>query len=1505
MSQPSLLPGRGRPLLGFGLDPDPPPAAAPAISAPPARGPRPRSFGDAEATRSNVFDAVFDAASTLEPVANQRHTLHLCDVAWADPDRVSKREHKRAILEGRTLGRRLRGTWELVDNATGAVVDRRTQVVARVPYMTGLGTFVRAGSDYTLNHQQRLKPGVFVRVKENGEVEAHANVLPGQGVSHRYLLDPAKGVFQLSVGQANLPLMPLLRAMGVTDDALKEAWGPGVFAANYGADDPSALSKLYGKVLRKADREGPDPRKALVDRFATMAVDPFVTRRTLGREHAGLAAGAILDATRKILAVHRGEAEPDDRDHLAYQRVMGPEDFFAERLARDHGRLRRGLLAKVSFRGSLAAMPSGALTPQLDQALVGAGLSQVVEEINPGELLDKQTLITRMGEGGIPSADVIPDEARAVQPSHMGYIDPLRTPESLRAGVDTYLARGARKLPDGSIATRVRDVRTGRETWKTPAELADAVVAAPGSLARDLPRIPAVRGGRDEWVRKHEVDFELPRFEEAFSPLANLVPLKSMNKGQRVAMGARMLTQALPLVDAEAPHVRAGVPGSGGRSYEEEYAGHFGALHAPSAGVVRSVDRDKIVVRTDDGRDEEHELYDHHPFARKTFIHQTPVVRPGDRVASGGLLARSNFTDDKGHAALGRNARTAYVSWGGKNYEDAFVISEGFAKKFTSEHMYQHDLPADERTDVGKRRFLALFPGKHRRHWLDAIGDDGLIRPGETVEYGQPLILAVREREQAHNKVHKPGQAGYADTSVSWEHHDPGVVTDVAHGKDGPVVVVKATSAMKIGDKMAGRHGDKGVVAAIVPDHRMPHDERGQPFEVLANPLGLISRTNAAQAAEAALGKVAMATGRHYAVEDFGDVADALEYARGELARHGLSAVEAVVDPDTGRRISPPHYEVDPATGEPRRYGNGVLTGGRYYVKLQHSAESKAQGRSSGAYTSDETPAKGGPTGSKRISLIDSNALLSHGATQVLRDATLVRGQRNDEYWLKYMQGYNPEEPRVPFVYRKFVEQLRGAGVNVVRDGPQVHIMAMTDPDVDRLAGDRELRSGETVHFDRGLEPVPGGLFDPQLTGGHGGRRWAAIRLHEPMLNPVMEEPARRLLGLTQKQLEGVIAGDHHLRTGTGPAALKRALDELVVPREIAQARAQARFGSRSARDAAVRRLGYLKSLDRLGMSPGAWVMSRVPVLPPAFRPVSVLGGSGTPMAADANWLYKELLEADSNLKAMSGELGAGGVGPERLAVYNALKAVTGLGDPIGAKTKEKKIKGLLRSIFGSSPKLGTVQRRLISATVDQVGRGVVLPNPALDMDSIGLPEPMAFQVYQKDVVRALTRRGMPVGRAMAEVRDRSPRARDVLLEEMDKTPVIVNRAPVLHKFGIMAFRPRLVAGHTLHVSPLVVKGFGMDFDGDAVQFHVPGTEAARREAEERMLPSRSLLSPSDFKSPVHMPGQEYLAGLFHLTSPTTRSEASPRYFRTRKEAIAAHARGEIAGNDPVAILEA
>jgi len=328
-----------------------------------------------------------------------------------------------------------------------------------------------------------------------------------------------------------------------------------------------------------------------------------------------------------------------------------------------------------------------------------------------------------------------------------------------------------------------------------------------------------------------------------------------------------------------------------------------------------------------------------------TYIHQEPAVRVGDVFKPGQLLAKSNYTDGTGATALGLNMRTAYFPYKGLNFEDAIVLSESAAKRLTSEHMYQHDVEVSDKHKMGKKPFLSLFASKFDKKTLDRMDDDGIIKVGEKVEFGQPLILAARERDRAQNKIHKKRQAGYNDESVLWKHHDPGVVTDVVWGKNGPVVLVKSQSSMQVGDKMSGRYGDKGVVSAIVPDGHMPHDADGVPFEVLLSPDGTITRTNPTQTIEAALGKIAAKTGKPVKVPDFEDIDDLQDWADKELAKHGLTRTEDVIWPEKNMRV------------------RNIGTGNRFFMKLHHTAESKGQGRSSGAYSMDETPAKGGETG--------------------------------------------------------------------------------------------------------------------------------------------------------------------------------------------------------------------------------------------------------------------------------------------------------------------------------------------------------------------------------------------------------------------------------------------------------------------------------------------------------------------------------------------------------------
>ena len=459
-----------------------------------------RSFGDATTTRRNIYDNVFNTLNTLEPVANQTHTLRLSGVKWQDPDKFTKRQRKEAQLTGRTLARRVRGTWELMDNASGKVIDSREQVIMRVPHLTNSGTFVHNGNEYAVKNQQRLRAGVYARKKDNGEIESHANVLNG-GSSHRYFMDPAKGVFYGKFGGAKVPLLPLLGAMGASEDEIRKAWGKEIYAANYSKKDGGALKKLATKLLSQKvidEHDGKIPA-ALKAKFEGMEIDPDVAEHTLGKNFSRLDKDAMLAATAKLLKISRGEAETDDRDQLAYQTFHGIEDLLSERIQKDRAGVRRQLLFKMTDKQSLKNMPSSALQKQLESALLESGLGLHLEQINPAEILDKQSQISRLGEGGIPSVQAVPDEARNVQSSHLGFMDPLRTPESFRAGVDVHLAYNSRKGKDGNLYSQFIDQKSGKKVWRTPQQLKKMTVAFPGSMS---PRKADIPEGMDDTAKE-------------------------------------------------------------------------------------------------------------------------------------------------------------------------------------------------------------------------------------------------------------------------------------------------------------------------------------------------------------------------------------------------------------------------------------------------------------------------------------------------------------------------------------------------------------------------------------------------------------------------------------------------------------------------------------------------------------------------------------------------------------------------------------------------------------------------------------------------------------------------------------------------------------------------------------------------------------------------------------------------------------------------------------------
>lgn len=1788
-----------------------------------------REFDDTDTARSNVYAGALDAVSKRFPVEDDEYRIELRNPRYTGPTEFNLTDQKHALMKDRRLQTPITGTWRLIHKPSNTVLDEREDVVMNIPYYTDRGTFINGGNEYSIVSQSRLRPGVYVRRQRTGEVEAHVNVKSGKGKPFRIHLEPSTGVFSLNINTSNIPLYPLLKAVGVSDQALAKAWGPDLVAANIKKQDSRSLAKIYQRIAGyKGDPNADEAvmTQYLRDALPMFELDPEVNERTLGLQNAGgVTPDLLMRTTQKMLGVSRDEEDPDDRDAAQFSHVYSVEDLVRERIDKDAGNLTKNLLFKVRRTKNLAPVVRSALNPYIDSLLLGSGLAMPLEETNPLHTLEQLNRITKLGEGGIGSAEAITDEARDVNPSQFGFVDPITGPEGcahpdmevmtrqgwvkwpdvtesteLACRIDSriefhkplalhcfdhdglmyvaqtkhfgYCVTGSHKLwsraydpgsdyrweravpahernrfvltgaefpyvgtdcaksvvlpavdggnavknelalvaeadwyeflgwyvsegscgirgdgnhwvaiaqhdPDNQrriralldrmpfpfhdqrqhgalhgfmcvrkqlwaevvglghsndkhlpeyvfeasveartallqalcagdgrkkgqtyayctssralalqverlafglgYSVRVRfepdarpqsrtggcwcvhlhlarercllknkghfstfhyegkvycatvpgsllymrygehgghwtgnlnigiDVRTSYRTFKgadnrlyaefndartgktvrvRPDQAADSVVAFPG---QDLSGgvVYAMKRGKVQRVPAKEVDYQVPSFAHMMSSHTNLNPMPTSVQPGRQFYGAKFWSQYMPQVQGEVPLVDSLMP-DGRMTFTEYYGRKAGTLKAKQGGTVTKVSDNSVTVTDDNGKKHVYDLAKDFPFNRMTGISYFPAVEVGQKVVQGDMVAHSNFTDKKSGALnMGRNLKTAIIPYKGNSYEDAYVISESAAQKLATERLYGFDVDARHGVELGRSRFISAFPKAFTQEQVDTLDEHGVVKPGTVLHKGDPIMLAVGPKlltsaDAQLGKLHKVLRGSFTDKSQTWEYSWPGTVTDVAMVRHGAKVNIKSTPPVSVGDKLSTRFGLKGVVGKIVPDEQMPRDVgTNEPYELLLNPMAVLSRVAPNQIMEMSLGKLAHTTGRQIRLPQHPPKEGWAQWTKTMLDESQVPEAADLFDPDTGKTV--------------KNIGDGRV----YVSAFHHLAEKKLSSRGDvGSYTADEQPARGGHTGAKKFSQMDVNAALAHGATDVIKDVVTIRGTKNEEFWKALKLGRPLPEPKVPFIYNKFLDTLRAGGINVVEKGDITGLLPMTDDDITAMSKG-EIEKSDLV--DDSFEPMPGGLFDAGRTGGTSGNRWTHINLPEPVPNPVMEEPVRRLLGLKVQQLEDILAGREKLDGKTGGGAIKAALEKIDIDDMIQEHKQRVRTTRGSNRDNSIKVLGYLTAAKQQGVHPSKWMISKVPVLPPVFRPVSRMGDVA--LVADLNELYRDVLETAKSYRDMKGQVPDEELADERLNLYKSVTAAFGLGDPITPEGQSKRLKGAIRQVIGTSPKFGMFQSKVISKPVDVVGRGVVTPDPNLDMDQIGIPEDSAWELYKDFTLRELVRHGYPTTAAVEMIDRRSKEALDTLKAEMRKRPVIMDRAPTWHKFNLLAFYPHITEGHTIRVSPLVTKGFNMDFDGDQANFHVPVSDKAVEQTKRRMLPSDNLFSLTDLKSVRHSPSMEMTMGLYWLTRPAN-TKKPVRRFRTERDAEEAYRHGELGANDPIEI---
>lgn len=418
----------------------------------------------------------------------------------------------------------------------------------------------------------------------------------------------------------------------------------------------------------------------------------------------------------------------------------------------------------------------------------------------------------------------------------------------------------------------------------------------------------------------------------------------------------------------------------------------------------------------------------------------------------------------------------------------------------------------------------------------------------------------------------------------------------------------------------------------------------------------------------------------------------------------------------------------------------------------------------------------------------------------------------------------------------------------------------------------------------------------PPVKSGFVGLPSLAAEFDEALVRTVNAPKKAATTNLQPISSPLTIPTDAHGAPTTGPEAILHALENLDLDAKQAEATGIVKRKLKSKRPEAVKVLGYIDGLKRMGYKPSELMLTRVPVIPPQFRPYSVAGDTFVP--GDVNELYRDLINLSSVHRELEGKLGAGAAF-NKLNVYDAVSALYGFGDPTSAKTRERGVSGFLKKVTGTNPKFSFIQRRLLSKDQDYVARGVIGVDPELGLDQIGIPDNVLWTLYSPYLQRDLVRSGMSAEQALRSIRDRTEAASRMLDREITQRPVVYSRAPSWHKFNVIAGYPRRTPGDMIRVNPLVTTGLNADFDGDTINVHLPAMPESVQESKEKLLPSRMLFSIKDRNKVMATPKQEFIMGLYNAQRRPAKKTVD---FPDEASALAAIKAGQVAMSDEITI---
>mgnify|MGYP000848506675 FL=1 len=1430
----------------------------------------------AEDLNKKILSIVQESVKKLFPIENENRRLELVNIESIDmPSVTDFQRYYTTKLNRGTWSLRVRVKLRLVDKTNNKVIDEATTTLFNLPIMDPNDAFLFQGNEYNLPTQLRLKAGVYYTAKSNDTYESKFFLEKGE--NFKIAFDPRKYTLRVIIGGRSVKLLPLLRALKLSEDDLKRIWGADTYELVKQNDDGDPEKELQSFITgsyrdyQKANWPIPieqDPAQATIEYLKNTRVDKDVMKITMDKEIDRLNPELIAEAAKKLFDLVAGNIEEQQSTSLIFKKAHAPEDFIRD-LLEEQIRLAKVTLAQrlPRFDQIDRIIPTGYLQRPISNFFANSSVVQLQMHANPISTILALKKATYTGEGGIEDQRAITNEQRAVDPYHFGFIDPVHTPESDQVGVTLYLSNYA-NVANGELWQTFYDVKNRRMKKLRPIDLYDKYVSFPGEGEinkqgeaewKNPTAVKALYKGKMIQTNAENIDYILPNKSQMFSAATTLLPFLHSLQPTRGMMASKHLQQVVGIKNREIPLVQSQIePGN----TEEEVNGDYLKLMSPVTGTVTDITDFEIKIKDDTGKTHTVTYFRNLPSFQGQTTGFDLKVNKGDHVQKGQLIADSIYTKD-GVLATGVNLRVAYLPWKGLNYEDGIVITESAAKKLASTHNYLVEMNLDNSVSTSKNRFTALFPTVYTKEQLDKLDDDGVVKVGTELDMDDPVILAVRFVKQDKWRDLSPSfmkLSDYRNETQEWFKEVKGKVIDVKKLPDSIRVVVQTEEPTMVGDKLAGRHGNKGTVGAVIPDSEAPRTEDGKPIGVIMNPAGVPSRLNPSQLLESLAGKIAEKKGlKKYVVEQFNvdkfNAKNLLEEAKAA----GVKEKERLFIPGEGWTETP------------------VFTGIQYVNKLEQQVEKKTNLREEWGYDQDEQPLRGSGEhgGARAIDPLTLYALLAHNVRDVLSEMATYKANKNDDFWLAIELGRVPPAPKNTFAFRRFEAHLNAAGIGIDKKPNEWIIRPLKDSEIKKFAP-ISISDPKFIKA-HNLEPEEGGLFDPKIFGGINGEQWARVDLVTPVFNPTFESVVRPLLGLKTQEMKDLVNGKLGVNERNeivpekdakyfGGEAFERLLNAIDVDKKINELK-QKLLKSGNDPDVVatdIKTLRVLQAIKNRSIDPKDFVLKSIPIMPPRMRPVYPSESGDFLVISPVNYRYRDLMLFNKELDSLKQ---TNAISDDELKKKWSGKLYSYVEGLITRGTDDKQEgKGILPFLAGEgSPKGGYIHSKLLRKRQELSSTLVIQNGPELGLDQVGLPEEAAWNLYKPFIIQRLTMTGFDLKTAKDMVKNRDERAKKILLEETQRRPILINRSPSLHMYSIMAFKPVLVQDKAMKLNPLIVEGFNADFDGDTMGVFVPVTEEARKESF-KMLPSNSPVKPFSENRLMYKLRQEYVGAIFNIT---------------------------------------